>query len=312
MSGETSAGAGKPYGLERVCRVLEFARSTLYAQQARESATVLPLRPQRRGPKPKLPDAELLAAIRADLAASPFTGEGHRKVWARLRILGGIRFSRARVLRLMRENALLSPHRVTRRPNEMWGTDGIRIETVDEGWVWVFSPVDHFDACCVGIHAVKTGNRFAASQPIAQGLQAEFSATGADAGRGLTMPADQRASSPVGGDVAEHAVLDLVPFAGARRKMTDLYLHLQFIGQVLQLPVPQAHSIAVAAAAVGGNQQAAGVLIHRLTHFPPPAANALDGKFCGVVIDADVDPSGVRRQVIDAIGRDDRFSMTAV
>ncbi|MGO9444472.1 MAG: IS3 family transposase [Thiobacillaceae bacterium] len=42
---------------------------------------------------------------------SPFTGEGHRKVWARLRILPDIRVSRARVLRLMRENQLLSPHR---------------------------------------------------------------------------------------------------------------------------------------------------------------------------------------------------------
>lgn len=203
MSRESSAGAGQPYGLERVCRVLEFPRSTIYAQQARESAKGVPLHPMRRGPKPKLPDADLLAAIRADLAASPFTGEGHRKVWARLRLLGGIRVSRARVLRLMRENTLLSPHRrrqgspalhegsiQTNRPNEMWGTDGIRIETVDEGWVWVFSAVDHFDACCVGIHAVKTGNRFAALQPIAQGLQAEFGATGADAGRGLTLRMD--------------------------------------------------------------------------------------------------------------------------
>jgi hypothetical protein len=32
-------------------------------------------------------DADLLAAIRADLDAPPFTNEGHRKVWARLRIL---------------------------------------------------------------------------------------------------------------------------------------------------------------------------------------------------------------------------------
>ena len=146
MSRETSAGAGKLYGLERVCRVLEFPRSTIYAQQARDSAKVVPLRPQRRGPKPKMPDADLLAAIRADLAASLFTGEGHRKVWARLRILRGIRVSRARVLRLMRENALLSPHRrpqgapnlhdgsiQTDRPNEMWGTDGIRIETRRRG-----------------------------------------------------------------------------------------------------------------------------------------------------------------------------------
>lgn len=203
MSRETSVGVGKPYGLKRVCRVLKLPRSTICAHQARAGATVVPLRPQRRGPKPQLPDGDLLAVIRADLDTSPFTGEGHRKVWARLRILRGIRVSRARVLRLMRENALLSPHRrpqgepqlhdgsiQTARPNEMWGTDGIRIETVDQGWVWVFAAVDHCDAFCVGIHAVKIGNRFAALQPIAQGLQMEFGATGADAGRGLTLRLD--------------------------------------------------------------------------------------------------------------------------
>jgi len=201
MSRATSAGVGKPYGLQRVCRVLDFPRSTIYAQQA--AAKVVPLRPQRRGPKPRVADADLLTAIRADLAASPFTGEGHRKVWARLRIMRDIRVSRARVLRLMRENALLSPHRrpqgepvvhdgtiITDRPNDMWGTDGIRIETVDEGWVWVFAAVDHCDACCVGLHTVKTGNRFAALQPIAQGLKTEFGGTDAEAGRGLTLRMD--------------------------------------------------------------------------------------------------------------------------
>ena len=201
MSRETSEATGKTYGLERVCRVLEFPRSTIYAQ--RQAAKVVAIHPARRGPKSKVSESDLLAAIRADLTASPFTGEGHRKVWARLRILRDLRVSRARVLRLMRENQLLSPHRrpqggpvlhdgtiTTDRPNEMWGTDGIRIETVDEGWVWVFSAVDHCDAGCVGIHAVKIGNRFAALQPISQGLQSEFGATGADAGRGLTLRMD--------------------------------------------------------------------------------------------------------------------------
>ena len=98
MSRETSEEVGKPYGLERVCRILDFPRSTIYAQQVRESANVLALRPLRRGPKPKMADADLLAAIRADLDASPFTGEGHRKVWARLRIQHAIRVSRGRVL----------------------------------------------------------------------------------------------------------------------------------------------------------------------------------------------------------------------
>lgn len=87
MSQATSLSTGKVYGLKRVLRVLEFPRSTIYAQQACEAVKVVPLNPVRRGPKPKVSDADLLAAIRADLAASPFTGEGHRKVWARLRIL---------------------------------------------------------------------------------------------------------------------------------------------------------------------------------------------------------------------------------
>ena len=78
-------------------------------------------------------------AIEADLEASPWEGEGHRKVWARLRVCRGIRVSRKRVLRVMRENNLLSPHRCRRRggnphvgeiithaPNLMWGTDGVR------------------------------------------------------------------------------------------------------------------------------------------------------------------------------------------
>jgi helix-turn-helix protein len=50
-----------------------------------------------------MPDAALLEAIRGALAASPFHGEGHRKVWARLRH-AGLRTSRRRVLRPMREN----------------------------------------------------------------------------------------------------------------------------------------------------------------------------------------------------------------
>ena len=87
---------------------------------------------------PRQSDAQLLAVIRADLARSPFHGEGHRKVHARLRILDGIRVARTRVLRVMRTHGLLSPHRgrqgaakthdgrvITQAPNVMWGTDGV-------------------------------------------------------------------------------------------------------------------------------------------------------------------------------------------
>ena len=202
MSRETSEGTGKVYGLKRVCDVLQVPRSTVYVNLARQSEPVVTFPLQRRGPKPKISDEQLLEAIRVDLKTSPFTGEGHRKVWRRLQ-KRGIGGSRARVLRLMRENHLLSPHRkrqgspnphdgtiITERPNQMWGTDGIRIETAQDGWVWVFSAVDHYDACCMGIHAVKIGNRFAALEPISQGLLSEFGSTDKSAARGLTLRMD--------------------------------------------------------------------------------------------------------------------------
>ena len=149
--------------------------------------------PARRGPTPALSDAQLLAAIRTDLARSPFQGEGHRKVHARLRILDGIRVSRTRVLRVMRAPGLLSPHRgrqgdpkahdgtiVTSAPQVMWGTDGVRVFTVEDGWVWTFAAVDHWNAECVGWHVCKVGSRVAALEPIAQGLGRRYGSVAAD------------------------------------------------------------------------------------------------------------------------------------
>jgi transposase InsO family protein len=157
----------------------------------------------RRGPKPKTSEADLLAAIRADLAASPFIGEGHRKVWARLRVGRGIRVGKERVLRIMRENNLLSPHRAARReavpherrittdsPNALWGADGLRVWTVEEGWGWVFAAIEHWNAECMGWHVTKVGDRFAALEPVAQGVLAEFGAVGADAARGMRLRID--------------------------------------------------------------------------------------------------------------------------
>ena len=89
MAEATSPATGRRYGVARVCRVWEVARSSFYA--ARRTApdrSGAAARAARRGPKPAVSDADLLAAIRADLARSPWTGEGHRTVWARLRASG--------------------------------------------------------------------------------------------------------------------------------------------------------------------------------------------------------------------------------
>ena len=203
MSQTTSATTGRRYGLERVCRLWEQSRSALYARRARLQRSASADSPCRRGPTPALSDAQLLAAIRNDLARSPFQGEGHRKVHARLRILDGVRVSRTRVLRVMRAQGLLSPHRgrqgepkphdgtiVTSAPDVMWGTDGARVLTVDDGWVWTFAAVDHWNAECVGWHVCKVGDRFAALEPVAQGLRRRCGSVEADAARGLSLRMD--------------------------------------------------------------------------------------------------------------------------
>jgi transposase InsO family protein len=115
-------------------------------------------------------DAALLQHIRQAIAESRFTGEGYRKIWARLRF-AGIRTSPGRVRRLMRENGLLAPHRVRKRPDRMhdssittaavdvmWGTDMSQTVTMVEGVAHVFVAVDHCNSKCVGIHADKRAN----------------------------------------------------------------------------------------------------------------------------------------------------------
>jgi transposase InsO family protein len=158
---------------------------------------------KKRGPKSLVTDERLLDLIREDLTASPFLGEGHRKVWARLRIVKHVKVSRKRILRIMGEHNLLSPYRgrrqdgpahtgtiITTQPNEMWGTDGIRVLTVEDGWGWVFSALEHWNAECVGWHVCKTGDRFAALEPIAMGIDRIFGHTDAGVARGLSLRMD--------------------------------------------------------------------------------------------------------------------------
>lgn len=199
MSQTISPGTSKSYGVHRVCTVWEQARSSFYHGLRQ----VPPAVPKRRGPRPLISDEDLLGLIRHDLATSPFTGEGHRKVYGRLRFRDGHRVSRKRVLRLMRENHLLSPHRgrpkavkahdgkiITMAPNLMWGTDGTRVFTLDEGWVWIFTAVEHWNAECVGWHVCKTGDRYAALQPLSMALGCLYGSVGKGVARGLSLRMD--------------------------------------------------------------------------------------------------------------------------
>jgi transposase InsO family protein len=177
MSKALSSSAGRPYGLARVCHWWDIARSTVYAaRDRRQRASPL----QKRGPKTSFTDAELLGRIRHVLDHAEWVGEGHRKAWAQLRE-DGVRTSKPRVLRLMREANLLAPTRVgtargprahdgkiiTERPDEMWGTDGTTTMT-GEGQATVFILTDHYTGECLGLHGCRPGTRFEALEPVKQ------------------------------------------------------------------------------------------------------------------------------------------------
>ena len=203
MAAATSAATGRRYGVARVCRIWEVPRSSFYAAQRPAGTATAPNPTARRGPRPAVSDDVLLAAIRADLARSPWQGEGHRKVWARLRVMDGIRVSRKRVLRLMREHTMLSPHRsrtrvaashdrhiITDAPNVMWATDATQIVTAQDGKVWLFGVIEHWNAEVLGWNVVKCGNRYAAAEAVGMAVRSAFGRIGSGAARGLALRHD--------------------------------------------------------------------------------------------------------------------------
>jgi hypothetical protein len=170
-----------------LCQVWRVARSSVYAPAASPRGTPA----VRRGPKPGVTDTAVVEAIRAVLAATPFHGEGYRKVRARL-AHRGLAVSGKRVLRLMREQQRLAPRRLgppngdpahtgtitTTAPNRMWGTDATRFYTERDGWCWFFGAIDHYSDDIVGWHVAKLGDRWAALEPLRHGPGTSSAASG--------------------------------------------------------------------------------------------------------------------------------------
>ena len=104
----------------------------------------------------------------------------------------------------MRENGLLAPVRQgrprgdrshggrirTERPDELWGTDAARFWTRAEGWCWFFGAVDHCVTDVVGWHVAKKGDRWAALEPVRQGVRAHMGGFGKAAALGLGLRHD--------------------------------------------------------------------------------------------------------------------------
>ena len=127
MSRMLSPSSGKAYGLARVCRIWRSARASVYRHRHPE--------PARQKPGSRRPDAGCGPA-----GTDPWRPLRQPLPWrrspeglARL-LIGGIRTSLRRVLRLMRENDLLAPGRVG-QPRGPRNHDGTIIpNTIDTLW----------------------------------------------------------------------------------------------------------------------------------------------------------------------------------
>ena len=82
-------------------------------------------------------------------------------------------------------------------------------------------------------------------------------------------------------------MLELVPLAGPRRQVTDGHRQAARVSELLQLDLPQADPIAVAAPAIGADEQPLGPLIGAHPHGLPPAAEASDREGGRVMVPTD-------------------------
>jgi ribosomal protein S18 acetylase RimI-like enzyme len=115
---------------------------------------------------------------------------------------------------------------------------------------------------------------------------------------------DEGAPAPGLRDVAEQAMLDLIPLRGARRIMMDMEPEAGLVGELLQLDLQQPDTRSIRAAAIGRDRQFAGFRVALAPHRVEPAAGGGDGELSRVARDPDAHPPGIGANVVDAIRHD--------
>ena len=194
MKHEASVSLQRIVPLVRVCELAGMARSSVYASR---SATLVAF-PVRRGPKTLYSDARLTEEIRAVLAASPFVGEGYRKVWAKLRHrgrahqqgTGAAADARGRVAgaeprrrRARAESPRWHDHPRRARHAVGYGSDDDRDPRGRPGRR--LHRDRSRDRGTVGVHAAKRATRYEALEPLRQGIRRCFGTIDANVACGL-------------------------------------------------------------------------------------------------------------------------------
>jgi putative transposase len=72
----------------------------------------------------------------------------------------------------------------------MWATDATQITTVQDGKVWLFGVIEHWNAEALGWRVAKRGDRYAAVQAVGMAVRNVFGHVSPSAARGLALRHD--------------------------------------------------------------------------------------------------------------------------
>ncbi len=168
-----------------ICRVFGISRTTFYRVQKE------PLRQgrERPGPKPEVADEVLREEIRGVIWNPDYLDYGYRRVWSVLRFDRNLIVGQKRIQKMMQRyrwqcrtpsHSAPRGHRegTVEKPasNMMWGTDGTKFWTIDDGWCWFFPVIDHHDREIIGYRTSKEGTARAALDALEMATVNRFGA----------------------------------------------------------------------------------------------------------------------------------------
>lgn len=192
----------KKYPVSLILKTVGYSSAAWYGRKNKKEPD-MKLKP---GPKPLISDEKIDSLTKEEATNGIFHSNGYKKIAGRLKN-SGHKVNKSRVYdSLKRQNLLCMtqkpksngasrPHDgtiTTKVPNVMWGTDGKKFYTEENGWCWFFGVIDHCNDEILGWHVSKIGSRYNALEPVRQAVKKEYGNLDRDVckGVGLFLRAD--------------------------------------------------------------------------------------------------------------------------
>lgn len=182
-----------------ICKVFKISRALWYRVQKETPRRIC----QRRGPTPFVSDEVLEQEIKGVIWDPDYLDYGYRRVWAILRFDRGLIVGQKRIQKIMQRcqwQCKTLHHQAPRghgggtvekpESNMMWGTDGTKFWTEEDGWCWLFPVIDHHDREIMGHRITKDGTARAALDALEMATINRFGALEKDIIPGIELKLD--------------------------------------------------------------------------------------------------------------------------